>query len=483
MVGRDTVGHNAAVHHGKVRGVDGIHRDVVNAEVGGSAGGAVRGAAVVGAAVRGREDAQEAGKAGEDGRVGQRVPVARHEHRLRASLHGLFDQRHGVGAFLRGGHAQVRAAHETVVKLREEQHARLRAGQGDLLHGQRLFAREQHHAVSAALEVDRLREGGEHPGEPTELLRLVDPLRALRLAVEFLEGGEARTGAVHHGRDAGKVQLPVHALAVAHVVAHDLESAQCGGNCPCVLLAEIDGHAAPVREGGALHEAVGREPLEGRHAREHRLARHFARACVRGRHVLLKTVPGGDVHGVDGRDAVEAAEEVLQRRKLRIHEGGVRPIVVVHGAVVVHQLPERDAVLRVVHERARAPGNLVAVERLVLVAPAKLLAKLMRKRRKPLGVVVGIEQVLVPHLHADHEGKVVRQIAVFRAQRLQRLGARARVGFREARRRSAARLHVHEARSVAHGSHLGRDEPAAHLGRHRVAQRLHRVHLPFAVRY
>ena len=107
----------------------------------------------------------------------------------------------------------------------------------------------------------------------------------------------------------------------------------------------------------------------------------------------------------------------------------------------------------------------------------------MRKRRKPLGVVVGIEQVLVPHLHADHEGKVVRQVAVLRAQGRQRLGARARVGLREARRRSAARLHVHEAGGVAHGSHLGRDEPAAHLGRHRVAQRLHRVHLPFAVRY
>ena len=59
MVRRDAISHNAAVHYGKVRGMDGIHRDVVDAEVGGGAGGAVGGTAVVGAAVRRRKNAKD----------------------------------------------------------------------------------------------------------------------------------------------------------------------------------------------------------------------------------------------------------------------------------------------------------------------------------------------------------------------------------------------------------------------------------------
>ena len=67
---------------------------------------------------------------------------------------------------------------------------------------------------------------------------------------------------------------------------------------------------------------------------------------------------------------------------------------------------------------------------------------------------------------------------MFGAERLEGLRARAGVDLRVAHGRTSARLHVHEPGRVADARDLGRDQLAAHVQGERVAERVHRMHLP-----
>ena len=189
---------------------------------------------------------------------------------------------------------------------------------------------------------------------------------------------------------------------------------------PVVGGREIRRHADTIRKPRPLHETIGRQNLEIGHPREHRAPRHGGRTPIGGGDLVLELVPCRDVHRVDRRQTIQGAEEILRPRQLWIHQRRIRPIVVADRAVVVDELPQGDAVARIVQDVPRRLRHVRTVERSVIVAPAEFLAERMRTARQPFRIMVGIDQQLAADLDARDLLQIVAHVAMFTPQRLQR---------------------------------------------------------------